>query len=181
MKTNAPPYSAAAVHVTAPSFLDPARLAPCARRFGRRHALALAGALVLAGCAKDIDARGNLPTPESLAQLAVGEQTRQDVQALLGTPATTAIFDSETWYYISAHTTQYAFYKTHELDRTIFAVSFDERGILKEVRKLELKDGNAVQIAARETPTKGREYSVIEQLIGNLGRFSGKKEGPGPK
>jgi outer membrane protein assembly factor BamE (lipoprotein component of BamABCDE complex) len=153
-----------------------------ARPLGRRRALlALGAGLALAACAKDIDARGNLPTKDSLGQLAPGEQTRQDVQALLGTPATTAVFDNETWYYISAHTTQYAFFPTTELDRTIYAVSFDERGILKEVRQLSMRDGRPVQMASRETPTKGREYSVIEQLIGNLGRFSGRKEGPGPK
>ena len=39
-------------------------------------------AALLTGCAKDIDARGNLPPPEALAQLSVGEQTRQDVRGL---------------------------------------------------------------------------------------------------
>jgi len=151
------------------------------RHFAASSVVALA-ALFLAGCAKDIDARGNLPPPEALAQLAVGEQTRQDVRGLLGTPATTAIFDDETWYYISAHTTQYAFYPNHELDRTVYAVSFDDRGILKDVRRLGLEDGQNVNIASRETPTKGREFSLIEQLIGNLGRFSGTPGGgPGPR
>lgn len=133
--------------------------------------IALCAAL-LAGCAKDIDARGNLPPPEAMAQLAPGEQTRQDVRTLLGTPATTAVFDDETWYYISAHTTQYAFYPNHELDRTVYAVTFDDRGILKNVRELNLADGENVAIASRETPTKGREFSLIEQLLGNLGRIS---------
>ena len=128
--------------------------------------------LALAGCIKDVEQRGNLPKPEMLAQLAPGEQTRQDVEALLGTPSTTAVFDSDTWYYVSAHTTQYAFYPNHEFDRTIYAVSFDERGILKDVRKLDLEDGRNVAIAARETPTKGREYSFLEQLVGNLGRIT---------
>lgn len=142
-------------------------------------AVAFAVAL-LGGCAKDIDARGNLPPAEALAQLSIGEQTRQDVRGLLGTPATTAVFDDETWYYISAHTTQYAFYPNHELDRTVYAISFDNRGILKDVRKLGLEDGQNVSIASRETPTKGREFSLIEQLIGNLGRFSG-TPGGGPR
>jgi outer membrane protein assembly factor BamE (lipoprotein component of BamABCDE complex) len=155
------------------------------RRLTSFSAFALAAAL-LGACAKDIDARGNLPPPEALAQLSVGEQTRQDVRGLLGTPATTAVFDDETWYYISAHTTQYAFYPNHELDRTVYAISFDQRGILKGVRKLGIDDGQTVNIAGRETPTKGREFSLIEQLIGNLGRFSGAPGGaggggPGPR
>ncbi len=131
--------------------------------------------LLLNGCAKDIEARGNLPRPEVLSQLAPGEQTRQDVQAMLGTPAATSIFDDERWYYISAHTTQYAFYPNHELDRTIFALSFDNRGILADVRRYDLEDGQPVQVSGRETPTKGREYSFIEQLVGNIGRVDAGK------
>ena len=134
--------------------------------------LALALALPLVGCVKDVEQRGNFLKSEMLAQLAPGEQTRVDVQNLLGTPSTTAVFDGDTWYYISAHTTQYAFYPNHEFDRTIYAVSFDERGILKDVRKLELEDGRNVTVASRETPTKGREYSFLEQLVGNLGRIT---------
>ncbi len=138
-------------------------------------------ALLASGCAKDVYLRGNEPLPEALAQLAPGEQTRQDVQALLGTPATTSVFGSETWYYISAHTTQYAFYPVHELDRTVLALDFDERGILMSTRELTLEDGVDVAIAQRATPTKGREYSLIEQLIGNIGRFGtqGNRGGPG--
>lgn len=135
-------------------------------------ALLAALLLPLAGCIKDVEQRGNFLKPEMLAQLAPGEQTRQDVEAILGTPSTTAVFDGDTWYYISAHTTQYAFYPNHEFDRTIYAVSFDERGILKDVRRLEIEDGRTVAIAGRETPTKGREYSFLEQLVGNLGRIT---------
>jgi len=129
--------------------------------------------LGLSACAKDIEARGNLPTPEALARLAPGEQTRQDVEGILGTPATTAVFDAENWYYISAHTTQYAFYPNHELDRTIYVVSFDQRGILEGVKKLNLEDGRAITPQERSTATKGRDISVIEQLLGNVGRMAG--------
>lgn len=135
--------------------------------------------VALGGCAKDIEARGNLPNPEALARLTPGEQTRDDVETILGTPATTAIFDNENWYYISAHTTQYAFYPNHELDRTVYVVSFDPRGILSGVRKLSLDDGQSVSIQERETITKGREISLIEQLLGNIGRI-GNAPGSGP-
>jgi outer membrane protein assembly factor BamE (lipoprotein component of BamABCDE complex) len=152
------------------------------KTLGIHFTVALAAGLLLSGCAKDIEARGNLPTPEALAKLAPGEQTRQDVQSILGTPATTAAFDQENWYYISAHTTQYAFYPNHELDRTIYVVSFDGRGILSGVRKMSIEDGQTVAIASRETPTKGREVSLLEQLLGNIGRFGGNRApgGGGP-
>ncbi|MEQ9446580.1 MAG: outer membrane protein assembly factor BamE [Rhodospirillaceae bacterium] len=146
----------------------------------KTHSLALKSALALAvctiamalgGCAKDINARGNLPPEEALAQLIPGQQTRQDVQLILGTPSTVSLAGEETWYYISALTTQYAFYSVEELERDIYALKFDERGILQEVGKLGLLDGEDLQIVQRETPTMGRDFSLIEQLIGNLGRF----------
>lgn len=146
-----------------------------------RPLLALGCCLALAGCIKDIDARGNLPPPEAITKLAVGEQTRQDVQGLLGTPATTAVFDNETWYYVSSQTTQYAFYPTEELERTVYAIEFDPRGILKQVRKYDLNSGREIVIVGRETVTKGREYGIVEQLIGNLGRFNAGKEKKGPQ
>jgi outer membrane protein assembly factor BamE (lipoprotein component of BamABCDE complex) len=138
-------------------------------------------ALGAAGCTKDIDARGNQPTTLALSRLAPGEQTRQDVRNILGSPATISVFDNETWYYISSQTTQYAFYPVEELERTVYAVRFDQRGILSEVAKLDQRDGREVTIVSRETPTKGRELSLIEQLIGNLGRFSAGKERQGPQ
>ncbi len=146
---------------------------------------AVLGVLVMvalsSGCTKDVYTRGNLPPPDAIAQLSVGEQTQQDVRNLLGTPAATAIFDDGTWYYISGHTTQYAFYPNYELDRTVYVIAFDERGILKDVRKLGLEDGRSVAIASRETPTKGREYGVLEQLLGNIGRIGGPPPVRGPQ
>lgn len=148
-------------------------------QFIRAAGLALA-AVLASGCAKDVYLRGNAPLAESLAQLAPGEQTRQDVQGILGTPATTSVFGDETWYYISAQTTQYAFYPVHELERSVLALDFDDRGILQNVRELTLEDGREVAIAQRATPTKGREYGVLEQLIGNIGRFGTQQDrGPG--
>lgn len=127
--------------------------------------------LALGGCAKDINARGNLPPEEAFSQLEPGQQTRQDVQLILGTPSTISSFGEETWYYISAMTTQYAFYSVEEIERDVIAIKFDERGILQEIKNYGLEDGEDIQVVERETPTMGREFSLIEQLIGNLGRF----------
>ncbi len=143
-------------------------------------ALVCCAGLLLSGCSKDINARGNLPPDVALEQLEPGEQTRQDVQVILGTPSHVASFDGETWYYISALTTQYAFYSVEELERDVYALTFDERGILTEVKRFGLEDGEEVQFAERETPTMGREFSLIEQLIGNLGRFDRGRPEEGP-
>jgi len=134
----------------------------------------------LFGCTKDINNRGNLPIESALNQLKPGSQTRQDIESLLGTPSHTSIFENEIWYYISSTTTQYAFYPTEVLQRDVLEIKFDKRGVLEEVSFLNIDDGSKIVVVDRETPTMGREYSLIEQLIGNLGRFDRGRPEAGP-
>lgn len=144
--------------------VDPSRIA---------KATALCAVLALGACAPDIAARGNDPTKNRVEQIEVGNQTRAEIAALLGTPSATATFDDETWYYISARTQQYAVFEREELDRRVLAISFDSTGRVSEVRELGLGDGRNVDVVQRETPTLGNELSIMEQLLGNLGRFEG--------
>ena len=136
--------------------------------------------IFFSGCSKDINTRGNLPDESALAKLKPGGQTRQDVEEILGTPSHIAMFDNEKWFYISSVTTQYAFYPIEELKRDVYVIEFDKRGILKNIGSLDIKDGNDIQTSERITPTMGRDYSLIEQLIGNLGRFDRGKPEAGP-
>ncbi|MCF8480157.1 MAG: outer membrane protein assembly factor BamE [Rhodospirillum sp.] len=135
-------------------------------------ALVLSGSGALSACSDTITAHGNLPTAESMAMVEPGTHTRADVQALLGTPSATSMYGGETWYYISNQTQQMAFLKPDELTRTVLAVEFDPSGMVSDVRTLTKDDGQTVDIVQRETPTRGTESSIIQELFGNIGRFS---------
>ncbi|WP_343031072.1 outer membrane protein assembly factor BamE [Roseospira navarrensis] len=147
-------------------------------RVGTAVGLALAGGLLLGACAPDINARGNAPTEERLSQIEPGKQTRAEVAALLGTPSTTATFDDETWYYISGQTKQFAVFEREELARRVIAIRFGADGTVEDMRELGLADGREVDVVSRETPTLGNDLSIIEQLLGNLGRFEGSSGNP---
>lgn len=148
---------------------------PSFRSFVRHTLLAASAATVLAACSPTIDNRGNLPPHARLNQLKPGEQTREQVAQLIGTPATVSTFGEPVWYYIGFRTETTAFFKPEEVERKVVAVHFDERGYLKEVRELGLGDGRELSMVDRETPTVGKDLTVLQQLFGNLGRFS--KEG----
>jgi len=146
--------------------------------------LSLAGLVVagMAACGDNIDPRGNAPLPDRLAQIQPGRVTRSDVVALIGTPATASLFGDDHWYYISSHFQTTTFHAPEELDRQIIAIDFDKAGNVIAVRRLGLQDGKDVAMIPRETPAPGKELSLLEQLIGSVGKFSGsdKDKATGP-
>lgn len=140
--------------------------------FVGRLGLAALLAVGISGCADNIDPRGNAPLPDALAQIQPGRVTRSDVVALIGTPATSSLFGDDHWYYISSHFQTIAFYAPEELDRQVIVIDFDKAGTVTAVRRLGLEQGKDVAMVARETPAPGKELSLLEQLIGNVGKFN---------
>ena len=129
------------------------------------------GLVMLAGCSIPTTQRGNLPKPDALSQIKPGVTDRQTVQRLLGTPSSTAAFDDKTWYYISHESEQVAFLDPKLLDQQVVAIRFDDSGVVIAVDRKDLHDANAVTPNPNATPAPGREFSFIEQLIGNFGKF----------
>jgi len=126
----------------------------------------------LAGCVPNVDQRGNLPEPEKIAQIHPGSTTRDQVIKILGTPSSTGIFDDKHWYYISRKTKQVAFFDPDVLDQQVYIVNFDGQGVVRGVDHKELKDGREIEPAPGATPAPGRELTLVEQVLGNIGRFN---------
>ena len=149
-------------------------------KFNRRRAeraLLVAALLVLAGCTNPIDQRGDLPDPDKLAQIKPGMTDKAAVTKLLGSPSSVAAFDANTWYYISQKTRPFAFFEPKRLDQEVLAIDFDNKGIVRDLWRKTMADGEPITPDPNATPAPGREFSIIEQLLGNLGRFSGKAKG----
>ena len=144
-------------------------------------------ATALVGCVASVDQRGNLPEAEKLAQIRPGSTTRDQVTKILGTPSSTGIFDDKRWYYISRKTKQVAFFDPDVLDQQVYIVNFDGKGVVRTVEHRDLKDGREIEPAPGATPAPGRELTLVEQVLGNIGRFNkssskgeGGSEGPRP-
>jgi outer membrane protein assembly factor BamE (lipoprotein component of BamABCDE complex) len=133
--------------------------------------------VVVTACASRVENRGNLPDPQLLAEIKPGEASREQVAQVLGSPSSVAVFDQETWYYISEKTEAVAFFEPEVRVRNVVIVRFDTKGMVKKVETLGLAQGNEIEPVDRITPTAGREFTVMEQLIGNLGRFNKKQGG----
>jgi len=146
---------------------------PPRRQCGLVVLLAAAIGLSLAACDSPVRIRGHVNDPESVEAIKAGQYTQEDVLALLGTPSTVSTFDSQKWYYIGQKSTQFAFQHPEILERNVVVVSFDSTGYVTDKQVYSLEDGRNITPVARVTPTEGRDFTVLQQLLGNLGRLPG--------
>ncbi|MGE0212514.1 MAG: outer membrane protein assembly factor BamE [Parvibaculaceae bacterium] len=140
-------------------------------------------ALVLASlgaCTSNVDYRGYLPKQGDLQRVQVG-MAKTEVEALLGSPSTTATvnYSGDSYYYISSVMEERGFLDPEETDRKVFAVRFDQGDRVQSFANYGLQDGQIVDFNTRETPTKGREYTFLQQIFGNIGAFTPNQTPPG--
>ena len=56
----------------------------------------------------------------------------------------------------------------------ITRIEFDEQNRVQRLDSVTEKDMQIVSHIAREEPTAGHSFGVLEQIFGNVGRFNGK-------
>ena len=137
----------------------------------RSRALPLASLMLaasLAGCGAEINRHGHVFMDVDVNQVQPG-MSREQVATFLGSPDTTStIGGDDAYYYISTTQKSYAFFKPWEIDRKVVAVYFNGDGSVQQVAQYGLKDGIVVRYAKDETPARGKDLTVLEQIFGNI-------------
>ena len=133
-------------------------------------AVSLAG--LSAACAPTIGNNGFQAIDAKPQDVVAGTDTKETVLAKLGTPSTTSTFEpNQVWYYISQTTEKYTYTLPKVSSRTVTEITFEPTGDkVAGVRTLGLADGEQIAMNRNETPTRGRALTVLEQLLGNVGR-----------
>jgi outer membrane protein assembly factor BamE (lipoprotein component of BamABCDE complex) len=129
-------------------------------------------AVGLSACGNTVQLRGNTPDPEDIAQIQPGVHSRQDVVDLLGSPSTVSTFQDRKWYYIGQKTQQVAFMKPEVLDRKVLVITFDDSGLVEATTNYTMADAQEIDPVDRVTPTEGRDLTLLQQLFGNVGKFT---------
>lgn len=136
--------------------------------------MALAMALALSACGgiKQTAGHGYVESAPIGDQIAMGETTKDDVHRMLGSPSTVSAFPPETWYYISRNRETVAFLEPELTSQKITRIEFDVDGRVAGFDVLDETASRDVNYVERETPTEGRSLGLMEQLLGNLGKFN---------
>lgn len=133
---------------------------------------ALLGSVAVA-CSPTIRQHGYAPDDELLAEVAVGQDTRASVAQKIGRPIVGSAFDEDGWYYVSSTLSHYTYNEPEVVDRRIVAVTFDANDVVADVSTYGVEDGRIVDLATQTTPTHGRRLTILQQVLGNIGRITG--------
>lgn len=149
--------------------------------------IALTVSTLLAGCGKSRSVRGYYFDPLLSNDILPGVDNQLSVHSSLGSPTSQGAYDENTWYYISTRLRFRAVLRPERETRRVMAIRFDEKGVVSEVKNLDLAVAWNIEPNGDKTKTRGKELNFFQQLFMNVGRFAGAGQqqqqgpnGPGP-
>jgi outer membrane protein assembly factor BamE (lipoprotein component of BamABCDE complex) len=116
--------------------------------------------------------QGYVPSEDELALIEIGTDTRETIATKIGRPSASGLLNDVGWYYVQSR------YKTvgprapQEIDRQVVAVTFSEEGIVQDVGRYGLEDGQVIALSRRVTDDGIQGIGFIRQLLGNIGKLS---------
>ena len=136
--------------------------------------LALATVLgAIVACSPVMRFNGYAPTDDELSALTVGRDTRETIAETIGVPGTGGVLSDGNWYYIQSDWEHGGIRPPREVDRQVVALSFDSRGVLRNIERFGLEDGRVIVLSQRVTEDQTQGISLARQLFRNLGQFAG--------
>lgn len=87
-----------------------------------------------------------------------------------------APFDENIWYYIGQKMEKKGIFDPKVVDEKVIKVAFNEEGIVQTMEEIDSERMDIPKIR-RKTKTGGNDITILEQLLGNVGRFNRPDEG----
>lgn len=134
-------------------------------------AAAVLTAVALGGCSTIKRSHGYVPTDSELEEVVVGVDTRDTVSDVIGPPTTAGVMRDNAWYYVASSWETRLYFAPEEISRELVAISFDPDGVVANVERFGLQDGNVVALNRRVTDDNIKGVTFLGQLLGNVGNF----------
>jgi outer membrane protein assembly factor BamE (lipoprotein component of BamABCDE complex) len=138
---------------------------------------AAASVLLATGCSPTIAQRGNLLADYQLQEVTPGTSSKSDVLRALGSPTTQSTFDENVWYYLGQETAKKGILDPKITKERIVVVNFDATTGLVSSIKDASPERLDIPLARSKTTTHGNDITIMQQLLGNIGKFN-KQEAP---
>ena len=136
-----------------------------------RAATITALCLILTACMPIYRKHGYVPSEEELAAITLGVDTRDSVTEAIGSPGTSGVLNDSGYYYVTSRMRHYGPREPQVVSRELVAISFDQRGVVRDIERYGLEDGRVIALNRRSTSSSVEDKTFLRQLLGNLGRF----------
>ncbi|MCB2136208.1 MAG: outer membrane protein assembly factor BamE [Rhodobacteraceae bacterium] len=140
--------------------------------FALRHGAIAVLALALVACTPIYRNHGYVPRDEDLEKVIVGESTQQDVARSVGRPSSTGLLTGAGWFYVGSRFKHFGGREPKEIERQVVSITFDEKGVVENVERFGLEDGQVIALSRRVTDSNIKGLSFLRQLLGNIGNLS---------
>ncbi len=133
---------------------------------------ALAITVAVSACTPIYSNHGYLPTDQDVEEIMVGLDTRETVAAIVGKPGAAGLLTEEAWYYVQSRFEQVGYREKEEIDREVLRITFTEAGVVENIERFGLEQGNVVVLSRRVTTSNTRGIGFLRQLLGNIGKIN---------
>lgn len=134
--------------------------------------LAVISLMFVAGCATLSESHGYVPDQALLDEVVVGQDTKETTVRILGRPGTSGIVDDRGWYYVKSDYERFLWRAPVEVDRQVVAVSFDSGGLVSNIERFGLEDGQVITLSRRVTTSNTQGVGFLRQLFSNFGNIN---------
>jgi outer membrane protein assembly factor BamE (lipoprotein component of BamABCDE complex) len=124
---------------------------------------------VLTACSPIVRSHGYVPADDQLAEITVGEDTRDTVAEKIGAPMTLGFESDRSWYYVASERRTLGLRAPQTTRRDIVAVRFGDAGTVQNVERFDEQDGRVVVLTARVTDPSVSELGILRRIFGNVG------------
>ena len=129
-------------------------------------------ALALSACAATFNNHGYVPPDGELEAILPGVDTRGSVEESVGRPSAAGVIEDQAWFYTAYRVRNFAYRAPEVVEREIVAISFDTQGVVANIERFGLEDGQIVQLSRRVTTSSVRNNSFFRQILSNFGRIN---------
>lgn len=128
--------------------------------------------MAVVACTPIMRNHGYMPPEDDLALITVGLDTRETVTLSVGPPTSGGVLDASGFYYVQSKFRHFGAFAPEEIEREVLAISFDATGVVSNVERFGLQDGNVIVLSRRVTDNQARDSTFIRQLLGSIGRVN---------
>lgn len=122
-------------------------------------------------CTPLIKNHGYIPEEEDLARIVVGQDTRESVTSIVGPPTSGGVLNGSGFYYVQSKFRTLGAFAPQEIEREVVAISFNDTGVVTNIERFGLENGQVVALSRRVTDTGVQDSTFIRQLLSSLGQF----------